>query len=163
MDSYEDNLVKWAKEFYDLLDSEAEGEAGERVFVGQITEVFKRLDVGVGNYSPIRAILVSSGAVQFQKRGNRRESTVLSLLGSEKISSEGLTRARRDATVSLQGVKQRLRSLEAWRETTGGVNLSEVLRDFERRISALENGSNRILADGEDNTKSNDNRKGSET
>jgi hypothetical protein len=154
MTSSADNLVEWATDLYALMYVESKvNDYGERVFEGKVTDLFKHLDVGIGNYTPIRQVLVESGAIVFQQRGNRMQPSVIELRGAEKISAEPLTRARRAAIVKLQDVDRRLAAVENWRETTGGINLGEALRSMELRLTRLEelatNGRNEVSPQNE--------------
>jgi hypothetical protein len=110
----------------------------ELVFTGSLTKLYQELGASTSYYSPIRKLLVDSGAIEITQRGTRSqvsEVTVKQL--SENISPDPLTAARPAATMGVE-VDRRLASLEAWRETTGGLNIAEALRNMESRLSRLE-------------------------
>jgi hypothetical protein len=136
--------VKFAREFYELLDKAATVEEVDgselRVWRGKLTEVFKELESSSKYYTPIRSLLTQSGAITIVEAGSRnRDSTVVlnhPLPTYVDLVDGGLTTAPSRAT--LLAIAQRVSALEGWRETMGGINIAEALMNMEQRIVKLE-------------------------
>jgi hypothetical protein len=131
--------LRYAVEFYLILDKLAEeNEYHERVFTGSMMKAYRQLGASSTYWTQIRKILVDSGSITILQRGTGNQASIIVLNGlDEKISAEALTRPARAATVGAE-VERRVRTLEAWRETTGGINIAEALRNMERRLTKLE-------------------------
>lgn len=131
--------AEYAKKFHALLTERAElNEYGELVFHGSLTKLYDELGASTTYYTPIRSALIETQSIEITKQGAGKqlsEVTVKEL--SEKISPDPLTPAP-DAATLTAGVERRLLRLEAWRETTGGLNIVEALRNMELRLSKLE-------------------------
>jgi hypothetical protein len=157
--------VKYANMLYDAMLAESEPyplseDPDARVYHGKVTEVFNQLGISMSYYTPIRRFLTTNGCIEMVKRGGRGlasdvllrhpppeplaepvepvESTATDAPESiVKIAPEHLTPRRHLATLMAE-VEGRLDRLEAWRETTGGVNIAETMRNHESRITQLE-------------------------
>jgi hypothetical protein len=81
--------------------------------------------------------------IRVVKRGNRHQSSIIEITGklprSALLPPNHLTEARSSATLVAE-VEAEVKSLTAWREslTKGGLDIAEVLRDFELRITRIE-------------------------
>lgn len=141
----------YACEFYAELEKRANIEVVEGteflVFRGKLTDVFNELKASQTYYSQIRAILANYECVTILQRGTSAYESVLVLNHAppspENISSQDLTRPTGAATLgslgeAIEDLGQRLKGLENWREGTGGINIGEVLRNFEQRLAKLE-------------------------
>lgn len=132
--------AKYAAEFYNLMDSRAEeNQYHERIFTGSLTKLYRELGASTAYYTRIRKVLIESGAIEILVRGNGKQPTQIKL--NQNISDQGLTARPPSATVGVE-VERRLAALESWRETTGGLNIAEVLRNMESRLSELERKAN---------------------
>lgn len=137
--------VRYAREFYAILEADAvEEQTGDQfltVWRGKLTDVFNKVGATNKYYSTIRSILLKSGSITIVEAGARnRDSTVVlnhAPPDGDEIAKLGLTGAR-PAGKMWEGMAQRLSALEGWRETTGGINIAEALRDMERRLTRLE-------------------------
>lgn len=136
-------LLDHAEAFYQELELQAVND----VFVGYLSKVFNKLDISRTYYTKVRAVLVNSGCIVIEVVGNAHQPSIIKLNGlcsreelAENISAEPLTDAGRYGSLlaSVRDVGERFASLEKWREQFGEVNITEVLRDFERRLSRLE-------------------------
>jgi hypothetical protein len=139
-------LYRYTCEVYDKLYEESKtNEHEERLFEGSMVEVFKQTGASSRYYSSIRKLLISpelDPCVTFMQRGNGSQPTIIRLHHEppqdwKKISQKGLTAPREGATMLLQ-IEAELSRLKAWRESIGEVNLSEALRDFDKRLRVLE-------------------------
>lgn len=135
-------LLQYAIKFYQYLDEQArENEYHERVFTGKVSEAYKAVGASSAYHSGIRKLLIESGSVTVLKRGTGKQDSEWLLNGlDENILSVPLTPPGAAATMGAQ-VERRLQTLEAWRETTGGINIAEALRNIESRLTQLEAGN----------------------
>lgn len=139
--------IKNAALFYEKLAALAKveqiGDVQYLVFRGKLGNVFNSLDVSQAYYSGVRRILVENECVMYVERGGRNIETVLLLLKppdvEKLIPDVALTNGVESATLELSEIQARLQALENWRETLGGLNIAEALRNFETRIKKLEN------------------------
>jgi hypothetical protein len=116
---------------------------GDNQFTGKLTDIFAELRISTAFYTPIRRLLMDTGSIELIERGTKAAPSVVALRHpppEQKLWPEPLTPGRESATLHRKEVERRLAVLEGWRETLGGgrINLAEVLRNFEARISALE-------------------------
>lgn len=111
------------------------------VYRGKLTKLFNSLEISNTYYTPIRRVLIASGSIAIVKRGAGGNPSEVRLYHppptAEKISSEGLTARRNLATVCLE-LEQRIKRLEGWRESQGGIDTKEALRNHENRLRRLE-------------------------
>lgn len=144
--------IRYANMLYDamLLESEPyplEDDPEARVYHGKVTELFSKLGISMSYYTPIRRYLTTNGSIKMVKRGGRGLASDVLLRhpppapdassGNVKIEPDHLTARRHLATLVAEAEK-RLDRLEAWRETTGGVNIAETMRNHESRITQIE-------------------------
>jgi hypothetical protein len=141
--------VKYAREFYSLLERDAKSEkidgAEFNVWRGKLTEVFKQLEAPNKYYTTVRAILTKTGVITIVEAGSRNRDSIVVLNRNLPppatlapiLRELDLTGTRPAATLWVE-MERRVRALEAWRETAGGINLAEALRDFEERLIRLE-------------------------
>jgi len=140
-------IYRYTCEVYDLLlEQSKENKHGEQLFEGSVVEVYKQTGASSRYYSSIRKLLISpelDPCITFLQRGNGSQPTIINLHHPppedwEKISEKGLTAPRERATLLVE-LEAEVNRLRAWRESIGEVNLSEVVRDFEMRLTRLEN------------------------
>jgi hypothetical protein len=118
---------------------------GERAFSGKLKDVFEETGASKAYYTPIRQLLDSPDldpCITVLERGNASQRTLIRLNHPPPpewgvIAPKDLTAPAIGATMIVD-LAARVERLEAWRETLGGVNLAEALRNFESRISRLE-------------------------
>lgn len=138
-------LVSHTLEFYRELEKRADAnEHGVLVFEGQTTKVFRYLGISNAWYTPIMYALVESDSIISVQRGNKHQPSILVLRGEpteEKISEKALTSGPHVATL-VAALESRVRALEAWRESQGGLNVTKAMLDHERRLSRIEQRSN---------------------
>jgi hypothetical protein len=140
--------VRFAREFYELLERDAKPEIIDgteySVWRGKLTELYGELKITNKYYTPIRALLVQTASITILEAGARnRVSTVIlnkPLPPPDELApilaGLDLTGTRPAATIG--EVEARLVALEVWRETTGGINIQEALRNIESRLVRLE-------------------------
>jgi hypothetical protein len=135
-------IAEYARQLYNLMDSLAkENEYHERVFTGSITDLYKDIGASTSYYTAIRKFLLDAELITILQRGNAKQQSQVRLNElSENILRKPLTAAPRAATMGAD-VQRRLERLEAWRETTGGLNIAEALRNIEDRVTRLEGNS----------------------
>jgi hypothetical protein len=141
--------VKYAREFFEILSRGAKPEkidgAELSVWRGKLTEVFKQLEAPNKYYTPVRAILTKTGTITIVEAGSRNRDSILVLNRNLPppadlapiLAELDLTGARPSATLWVE-MERRVSALEAWRETAGGINIAEALRDFEVRLTRME-------------------------
>ena len=131
---------EYAKRFYTLLKERAElNEYQELVFKGSLTKAFKQIGASSSYYSPIRKLLLESGSIEITQRGAGSQLSEVRVNElNENIFSEPLTGGSGRGTVGVDELGARVARLEAWRETTGGLNIAEALRNIEDRVLRLE-------------------------
>lgn len=141
MSNDETNLtvLQYAIKLYQYLDELAEvNEYHERVFTGKVSEAYKAVGASSTYHSDIRKLLIDSGSITVIQRGTGKQASEWALNGlDENILAVPLTPLGTAATMRAE-VERRVRSLEAWRETTGGINIAEALRNIELRLSKVE-------------------------
>jgi hypothetical protein len=147
--------VRYAREFYEILLQDAKPEQIDgtefTVWRGKLTEAFKQLEAANRYYTPIRAILTKTGTIIMVEAGSRNRDSIVALCHplpppavlAPILRELDLTGVRPSATVWSE-MERRVKALEAWRETAGGINLQEALRDFEERLIRLESRSNPV-------------------
>ena len=121
-------------------------EYDERQYRGSLVEAYKAVGGHMAWYSDAIKLLQSPDldpCVVIQQRGNPYQQTITNLHhppppGWGNFTRGDLTDGREAATMLLDA-KEKVERLETWRESLGGVNLAEVLRNFETRITRLEN------------------------
>jgi hypothetical protein len=127
--------------FYRELDSQAEtNEDGVRVFEGHTTKVLNHLGISSAWYSRIMRILEEGDSIVTIQRGTAHQPSIIVLRGEpdeEKISESDLTSPRHLATLVAR-LEKRVAALEGWRESQGGLNISNAMLSHESRISQLE-------------------------
>lgn len=139
--------VKYAREFYRILEQDQVLETVDgkdlRVWRGKLTDVFRELRVTSKYYSTIRAILTKSGSITIVETGSRNRDSIVVLNHEppslQEINNLGLTGTAPAATLTVE-LQRRLSALEAWRESQGGINIAEALRNIENRLRKLEAG-----------------------
>jgi hypothetical protein len=125
----------------------------ESVWTGKLQSVFFKHAVPNNNRTRILKLLRELGVIEIRQRGNRHQQTVIVITGElQPISSaepllppEHLTEPRHGAMLIADNLAERVERLEAWRESLekGGLDLAEVVRDFELRITRLESQTGR--------------------
>jgi hypothetical protein len=139
-------FYRYVKHAYELLEERSSvNEYGERVFEGHFSKLLGELGFSKRWYSEIRSALlipVEDPCIEIVQRGTANQNTIVILRHPPPpewadLTAGGLTQARFRDTVYGR-VEARVERLEAWRETLGGVNLAEALRNFEMRLSRLE-------------------------
>jgi hypothetical protein len=135
-------ILDYAIKLYALLDERAEeNEYHERIFTGKISDLYKEIGASTAYYSRIRKLLIDNGSIELMQRGTGSQPSQLKLHRplevDEIISDMPLTEEKISATMGVELIR-RLELLEAWRETTGGLNIAEAFRDMERRLTRLE-------------------------
>lgn len=146
----ESTVLQYAEKLYDAMLERAEPIDEYHIYHGKVTELFNELKIPMGYYSRIRKLLVQNGSIEMIKRGSRGLASDVLLRHplSEpptpgeasaivKIASDRLTNPGAAATL-VSEFERRLARLESWRENQKGVNVTESLRNHERRISQLE-------------------------
>lgn len=137
------------KRVYEIMYERSElNEYDERIFTGKLSRVFQESGASSTYYSPIRELLLSplnDPCIEIRQRGNVSQSSIILLRHPppddwSEVTHRDLTRRGGRATLGLEveGGAARLERLEKWRESIGGVNLSEFIRTTESRLSALE-------------------------
>jgi hypothetical protein len=136
--------IKQARSLFDLLEEQSEvDEYGMRLWVGKLMDLYRQTGASNANYTKIVNLLRAYEVIRFIQRGNRHQTTIIEITGklprSNLLPPEHLTEARSAATL-LAGFENDLAALIAWREslTKGGLDIAEVLRSFELRITRLE-------------------------
>jgi hypothetical protein len=137
--------IRHARTLYTLLDERAEfNEYGERVFEGKVLDVFHEVGASNADFSKIIRLLQVNGLIRYVQRGNRHQPTLIEITGELQpgalLPAEHLTAVVHAATLEADRLEQRVTALTAWRESLekGGLNLAEVVRDYELRITRLE-------------------------
>jgi hypothetical protein len=134
-------IATHARRLYDAMLERSYQEDDVHVFVGKVTELFNQLGISSAYYSRIRRMLIQSGSIQIVKRGARGVGSEVRLYRPpEDFTFEGLTHGANPATLLVE-LETRVRRLEAWRESQGGINISQALRNHENRLSQLERDS----------------------
>lgn len=143
-------LHKYAYELWKILEADAKPDEtfgeGLPIFRGKYTEAWSTLGASQTYYTRVRAYLRDNGYIQMLEQGSRNRDSII-LLAKEppqdvlqspkENAAERLTLAGRFDTL-----EQQVQALRAWRESAGGINLQEALRNIERRLLKLEaNGS----------------------
>ena len=142
------NILRYATILYDGMKERADQYTeGTFVYHGKVTELFKELGIPQMYYSRIRRFLIHSDCIRMVKRGARGLGSEVQLLRRPEPSDESaeivklslnrLTVPSDPATVRPE-FERRIGRLEKWRETLGGLNIAEAMRNFELRISKLE-------------------------
>jgi hypothetical protein len=137
--------VRYARQFYELLKAEAQLETTDgtelMVWRGKLTDVFRELKVTSKYYTTIRAILTKTGSITIVETGSRNRPSIVVLNhpppSLQKINNLGLTGTAPAATMMAE-LQRRISTLESWRETQGGINIAEALRNIEDRLTKLE-------------------------
>jgi hypothetical protein len=134
-------VLSHAAKFYVAMQELAKpNEYHEQIFTGGMLAVYRETGASNSYYSRIRKVLVDSESITILQRGTGRQASEVRLNGlDENIFAIPLTPPGRGAILGSE-VDRRLASLESWRGTTGGLNIAEVLRNFESRIARLESG-----------------------
>jgi hypothetical protein len=143
-------VTQYAEKLYDAMIERSEPIDEYHIYHGKVTELFNELKIPMTYYSRIRRLLVMNGSIEMIKRGSRGLASDVLLrhppselpspgTGSAivKIASDRLTNPAPPATLIAE-FERRLARLEAWRETTGRVNITDTLRNHESRLSHLE-------------------------
>ena len=148
-------MARHCETFHAYLKAGAKlNDKGELIWEGSLTKAFQDCGLHIRYYTPVRALLLDTDSIEILHRGNRNSLSVIRVLplgvtpeALENISSGGLTGDTRAAR--LRDMELRLNALEGWRDGIGRgeLNIAEVLRNFEMRITALEaalisNGNN---------------------
>lgn len=145
----------YAHKFYDALVELATPELipGEGidsevlVFRGKLMDVFQSLGLSATYYSRIRRIFIKYDCVTYLQRGTRSYDSVLVLHRppptAENISAADLTDDPSGGTMSamaerLDELEREVSILTQWRESLGGLNILEALRDIEKRLPKRE-------------------------
>lgn len=129
---------KYAKLLYEGL--LAHSENGK--FTGKLTDIWNSVGASQTFYSKVRKLLLDEGCITVVERGSRNVPSVIVLNhpppdappeAEREAANPHLTRA-----ATLARVEGRVKALEGWRESTGGINIAEALRNFEKRLSRVE-------------------------
>jgi hypothetical protein len=152
--------IKAAREFYEALDALAVDVPREeienvdiaptlvirtvRVFTGSLTATYTMAKLPMSYYTPVRKYLKENGCVQILEQGTRGYPSTVLLLHPPAADAES-TDETPDGRLTGGGVSGRLTEIErrvdalmGWRESQGGIDIREVLRNMELRISRLE-------------------------
>lgn len=145
----------YAHKFYDALVELAQSELipGEGidsevlVFRGKLMDVFQSLGLSATYYSRIRRIFIKYDCVTYLQRGTKSYDSVLVLNHApptaQEISPADLTDDPSGATMAamadrLEDLEREVSILTQWRESLGGLNILEALRDIEKRLPKRE-------------------------
>jgi len=141
----------FAKQFYELLLERAKeelvGDTSALVFRGKLTEIYDTMGISGVYYTRIRKIFRKYDCVTYVERGTKAYDSVVVLNhpppAPEILTEDDLTDREGDAT--LKAVAERLdeaeavtEKLENWYNGLGGLNIVEAFRNFERRLTKLE-------------------------
>lgn len=141
-------FYKNASKTYELMEKESYvNEQEERLFVGNFSDAIKQGGISSRYYSQIRQLLLSphtDPCIEIRQRGNSGQPSVILLRHPPPpewggITAGDLTGGALSATMVAE-LEAEVKRLQAWRETLGGMNIAEVLRDFEKRLIRLERG-----------------------
>jgi len=139
-------IDKWLNVFYDALAKESKRRKidGKMVLVyeGYFSRLFRAVVNNPKYYTPIRTILTSGEdpSITILQTGNAHAPSIVVLNHrppAQESWPEDLTGVPKSATLWVE-LDRRLSAVESWRETTGGTNFTDILRNFEGRISKLE-------------------------
>lgn len=116
------------------------------VYRGKITEVFNYFGLSQNYYTSIKRIFDICECITYLQKGTNAYPSVVVLNRPPPASVEELPLKLRERILpedlTAEGEFARLRAqvetLTAWRETLGGINLGEAVRNIERRLSRLE-------------------------
>jgi hypothetical protein len=115
----------------------------ERQFKGNLIKAYKEAGGHMGWYSEVRKLLESpelDPCMLLVQKGNPHQPSIVNLYHPPSPDWGNFTRGDlTDPPTAATILEARTERLEAWRESLGGVNLAEVLRNFEMRITRLEN------------------------
>ena len=134
----EPSVLTHARRLYEAMLEQSYPEDDVHVFVGKVTELFRELGISTAYYSRIRRLLIQGGSIQIVKRGARGLGSEVRLYRPPEDFTFGDLTPTRDAATMMVELEGRLRRLEGWRESQGGLNTGEALRNHENRISQLE-------------------------
>lgn len=118
------------------------------VFRGSYATAYNALKISKSYYKPIRSLLVDSECLIILEGGNyaTNKGSVIALVrppsaeDAEAMSRDDLTRTTPGATIrSLAQLTDDVKKINHWIEIVSkGLNIANVLRNFEKRITALE-------------------------
>lgn len=150
----------YAHKFYDALvelaqsepvEVNADGSASNSdsvlVFRGKLMDVFQSLGLSATYYTRIRRIFIKYDCVSYLQRGTRSYDSVLVLNHAppspQEIAPEDLTDDPSRDTIGamadrLEELEREVSILTQWRESLGGLNILEALRDIEKRLPKRE-------------------------
>jgi hypothetical protein len=120
------------------------------VYRGRYSALFDSLGISRTHYTPIRSLLIETGCMTHLQSGGNGRSTVIVLhkplteAAVMNIPRRRLTEPVGTATLRrVKALEGEVQALKAWRESVGeGLNLAKVLRNLEKRISAIEKREN---------------------
>jgi len=143
-DNGDPTWAQQARRFYDLLwEYSMINEYGQRIFTGKLRDVYNATGASNASYTRIRKLLIELGVIRIVQRGNRHQLSVVEITGelppSDLLPPGHLTERTAAATMVVE-VERQVKSLTAWRESLlkGGLDIAEVLKDFELRLTRLE-------------------------
>lgn len=114
-----------------------------RIYKGRITKLYLELGISSSFYTRIRRALEVSGCIEIQSVGAGGYPSIIKLIREpvdEDFLTEDLTGRRHLATL-VSDLEAEVAVLRAWRLSATGegqLNISEALRNHERRILDLE-------------------------
>ena len=156
MENEQSKLYEITYNFYKYMNERSiVNEHQERQFKGNLIDAYLAVGGHRAWYKDVRKLLESPDldpCIIVVQRGNPHQPTITNLHHPPppewgNLTTRGLTDTRGLATMLLD-VEGKVERLEAWRESLGGVNLAEVLRNFETRITRLENKTGDITGKG---------------
>lgn len=130
-------VARHAGRVYDAMSESAEN----GVFLGNFTDVFKRLKISNSMYSRIRNGLVRNACVEILQRGNSQQPSAIRLVRHPvevDVSQWDLTMGRRGATI--QEIEQRVDNIE---RRIGTIDFAQMFQAIEERFTKLENKKER--------------------
>lgn len=110
----------------------------EGLYEGNLTDLYKTLDIPLGQYSHVRRVLFDTGCLTIIRRGSRAEPSLIQV--NRPPEPEDLTLGSEAGRLSLSAeeMSERLERLEVWRAGFQDMNIIAVLINQEKRISKLE-------------------------
>jgi hypothetical protein len=143
MPKQERAVLRHALAVYDELRKRArEDDALGLVYEGKLKDVYVYLNISSSAYTRIRRVLLGCGSIEILQRGSRYQPSIVALRdrppdGNHELTGEDLTGYTAPARILVE-LQAEVQALGTWRETLREVNLTEVLRNFEDRITRLE-------------------------
>lgn len=140
-------LQQYCIDFYNEVSKTAiQSDDGSLIWTGYLHEATRAAGIPPSNYSAIRKLLTASGCVAVLRKGTRAGPSELALLRAPmeddlSVDTTHLTNPNRAVTLredKVKDIEDRLKILEAWRESQSTFNVIEALRNHENRLNGLE-------------------------